>query len=75
MRKKMLLIYNPVAGKGEASRKVAPVIESFSAAGYEVTVQPVLPGHSTDQILKTLAFTFKSQQMSHTAPTLLTLSR
>ena len=52
MRKRLLLIYNPVAGKGEASRKVAPMIESFSAAGYEVTVQPVLPGHSTSQILK-----------------------
>ncbi len=52
MRKKLLLIYNPVAGKGEASRKIAPMIESFSGAGYEVTVQPVLPGHSTSQILK-----------------------
>ena len=52
MRKRLLLIYNPVAGKGEASRKIAPMIESFSAAGYEVTVQPVLPGHSTSQILK-----------------------
>lgn len=40
MKKKMLFIYNPHAGKGAIKSKLSDVIEIFSEADYEVTVYP-----------------------------------
>lgn len=40
MKKKMLFIYNPHAGKGQIKNKISDVIEIFTNAGYEVTIYP-----------------------------------
>ena len=40
MKKKMLFIYNPHAGKGVIKNKLSDVIEIFSQADYEVMVYP-----------------------------------
>lgn len=38
----MLLVFNPVAGKGEFVNNMFSVVNSFTKAGYEVTVHPTL---------------------------------
>jgi len=40
MRTKMLLIFNPVAGKGEFTQNLFEVIDRFTRNGFEVTVHP-----------------------------------
>lgn len=40
MRKKLLLVYNPVSGNGGIVSSLAEVISIFTAAGYDVTVHP-----------------------------------
>ena len=37
---KLLFIYNPRAGKGKIQEALAPVLEVFTKAGYQVTVRP-----------------------------------
>lgn len=49
MEKRLLLVLNPHAGKGEIRQKLLPVIQIFNDHGYEVTVRPTrrageLPG-------------------------------
>ena len=39
-RKRLLFVLNPQAGKGEIRPKLLPVIERFTAAGYDTTVVP-----------------------------------
>ena len=51
MYKKVLLIYNPVAGKATVPGKLSTIIESFSRAGSEVTVHPILPGNGAEEVL------------------------
>ena len=40
MRKKLLLVYNPVSGTGGIISSLADVISAFTAAGYDVTAHP-----------------------------------
>ncbi len=40
MKKKMLFVYNPKAGKAQIRSKLFHLIQIFSAAGYEITVYP-----------------------------------
>ena len=51
MHKKMVLIYNPVAGKATVPGKLSFIIESFSSAGFEVTVHPIQPGSGAEEVL------------------------
>lgn len=39
-RKKLLLVYNPVSGKGSIVRNLHGIISLFSASGYDVTAYP-----------------------------------
>ena len=39
-KKRLLFIYNPIAGKGKIKVKLSEVLEQFSASGYEVIVHP-----------------------------------
>ena len=48
MRKRMLFIYNPFAGKGMLSGKLSAILRIFTDADYEVTVFPTRgPRHAT----------------------------
>ncbi|BCN32148.1 diacylglycerol/lipid kinase family protein [Anaeromicropila herbilytica] len=40
MNKRVLFIYNPHAGKGNIKSKLSDILEIFSNADYEITVQP-----------------------------------
>lgn len=40
MRKKLLFIYNPKAGKAKIKNKLADILDIFAKAGYETTVCP-----------------------------------
>lgn len=42
MRKKLLFIYNPYAGKGNIKNKISDIIQIFSDAEYEITIQPTM---------------------------------
>ena len=43
MRHRMLLIYNPRAGKGQFLEKLGPVVDMFVKGGYTVEVYPTRP--------------------------------
>lgn len=40
MKKKMLFVYNPKAGKAQIRSRLSDMIQIFSAAGYEITIYP-----------------------------------
>lgn len=40
MKKRMLFVYNPKAGKAQIRSKLSNLIQIFSAAGYEITIYP-----------------------------------
>lgn len=42
--KKMLFVYNPRSGKGLIKNHLSAILETFSAADYEVTVYPTRQG-------------------------------
>ncbi len=52
MRKKMLLIYNPYAGTGKIKEWLSDIIESFTVAGYYITIRPTLQNKDTSLIVK-----------------------
>ena len=52
MRKKMLLIYNPYAGTSKIKEWLSDIIESFTMAGYDITIRPTLPNKDTSLIVK-----------------------
>ncbi|NLJ89388.1 MAG: YegS/Rv2252/BmrU family lipid kinase [Clostridiales bacterium] len=52
MRKKMLLIYNPYAGTSRIKEWLSDIIESFTMAGYDITIRPTLPNKDTSLIVK-----------------------
>ena len=55
--KKLLLILNPVAGKGQGRSKLFEVIDTFSNHGYRVSVLPTKPNRETEgDIAKEAAF-------------------
>ncbi len=49
--KRLLLIINPVAGKGRGKNAVFKAVEVFSRHGYRVTVLPTQPNGITEQAL------------------------
>lgn len=51
-RKKLLLIYNPGAGRGQAARSISAILQKFCVAGYETTVYPLVSGLHTEDILE-----------------------
>lgn len=51
MKKKMLFIYNPKAGKAKIRTKLADILDIFTIGGYEVTIYPTQKkGDATKQI-------------------------
>ena len=51
MRHRMLLIYNPRAGKGQFLEKLGPVVDMFVKGGYTVEVYPTQAhGDAVDHI-------------------------
>ena len=40
MRKKLLFVFNPCAGKGLLKAKLGDIIDIFTKSGYEVTAYP-----------------------------------
>ena len=43
--KRLLLVYNPHAGKGMLAPKVSDVVDIFVKAGYEVVIYPTQAYH------------------------------
>ncbi|MSS63569.1 diacylglycerol/lipid kinase family protein [Velocimicrobium porci] len=54
MKKKMLFIYNPHAGKEAMKSKLSEVLECFVAADYEVTVYPTRKKRDAAELVKEL---------------------
>lgn len=51
MKKKMLFVYNPHAGKGTIKAKLSDVVDVFVKSGYEVVVHPTQKAHDAyDQV-------------------------
>ncbi len=50
-RKKLLLIYNPGAGRGQAARSISSILQKCCTAGYETTVYPLVSGLHAEDIL------------------------
>ena len=48
----MLLIYNPSAGTGKIKEWLSYIIESFTIAGYEITVYPTLKNKDTSKAVE-----------------------
>ena len=46
--KKLLFVYNPLAGNGKASKKTAKIISVFSDGGYGVTAYPTSSPHDAE---------------------------
>lgn len=51
--KKMLLIYNPRAGKGTISAKIPTLIDMYTKDGFFVTTYPIQPGESMQDLVST----------------------
>lgn len=54
-QKKLLLIYNPAAGRGRVTRCLSAILQKFCAAGYETTVYPLISGLHAESVLKDAA--------------------
>src|SRR5690554_4724720 len=52
MRKKMLLIYNPYAGTSKIKEWLSDIIETFTMAGYDISIRPTLPNKDTSLIVR-----------------------
>lgn len=52
-KKKMLLIYNPRAGKGTISQKIPALIDMYTKEGFIVTAYPIQPGESIKELVST----------------------
>lgn len=51
MEKKILLVVNPVAGKGTASKDLNQIKENFEMSGFEVETKITTPEHSAEKIV------------------------
>lgn len=49
--KKLLLIYNPRAGKGTITQKIAPIIDMYTKAGFLVTAYPTQTGNDIKSLV------------------------
>ena len=45
--RRVLLVINPISGKGKAKKAIFDILELFDRAGCEITVLPTRPGHQT----------------------------
>lgn len=52
MKKKLLFIYNPNAGKGKIKAKLSDIIETFVKAGYEITIYSTQAHKDATNIVK-----------------------
>lgn len=52
MRKKMLLIYNPYAGTSKIKEWLSDIIETFTMAGYDISIRPTLANKDTSLIVR-----------------------
>lgn len=52
MKKKLLFIYNPSAGRGKIKTKLSDVVEVFVKADYEVTIYPTKGKEDATRIVK-----------------------
>lgn len=50
-RKKLLLLYNPSAGRAQTSRNLDMLLQKFCTGDYETTVYPILDGLNAEDIL------------------------
>lgn len=50
-RKKLLLLYNPTAGRAQTSRNLDMLLQKFCTGGCETTVYPILDGLNAEDIL------------------------
>ncbi|MBE5039377.1 diacylglycerol/lipid kinase family protein [Ructibacterium gallinarum] len=51
MKKQMLFLYNPMAGKGRIKARLSDVFEIFAHHGFEITVHPTLGAGDVTQIV------------------------
>ncbi|MBQ3393765.1 MAG: YegS/Rv2252/BmrU family lipid kinase [Oscillospiraceae bacterium] len=51
MRKNLLLIYNPSAGKNAAASSLSNMIRTFAQNGCRVVIYPILEGHGAEEIM------------------------
>ena len=49
-RKKLLLLYNPSAGRAQTSRNLDMLLQKFCTGGCETTVYPILDGLNAEDI-------------------------
>jgi lipid kinase, YegS/Rv2252/BmrU family len=52
MHKKLLFVLNPRAGKGMMKSRLLPLVETFTAGGYDVTVRPTMQANETAEIVR-----------------------
>lgn len=52
-KRKMLLIYNPRAGKGTVSTKIPALLDMYTKEEFVVTVYPIQPGESVRNLVST----------------------
>ena len=48
----MLLIYNPYAGTGKIKEWLSNIVESFTKAGYDITIRPTLENVNTSRVVE-----------------------
>ncbi len=52
MKKKMLFVYNPKAGKAQIRTKLADILDIFAKAGYEINIHPTQKSGEATQIVE-----------------------
>ena len=52
MKKRMLFIYNPKAGKAQIKSKLADILDVFAKADYEITVHPTQRAGEATEVVK-----------------------
>lgn len=52
MKKKMLFVYNPKAGKAQIKNKLADILDIFAKADYEITIHPTQKAGEASQIVE-----------------------
>lgn len=52
MKKKMLFVYNPKAGKAQIRNKLADILDIFAKANYEITIHPTQKSGEATQLVE-----------------------
>ena len=53
MHKRMLFIYNPIAGTGQIRASLSYILEAFAATGLEITVHPTRSSKDAQEVMRT----------------------